>query len=70
MARFSRVNPRQAREFARAMGALGKTGRVDVHMQCDLCTRLHPTATTPVAVAWRDLQAQAMPRRQLVEMRK
>ena len=27
--RFSRINPRQARDFARAMGVIGKTDRVD-----------------------------------------
>jgi hypothetical protein len=29
---FSRVNPRQARDFARAMGVIGKTDRVDARM--------------------------------------
>ena len=29
---FSRINPRQARDFARAMGVIGKTDRVDARM--------------------------------------
>ena len=31
-ARFSRVNPRQARDFARAMGVVGKTDKVDARL--------------------------------------
>ena len=34
--RFTRVNPRQARDFARAMGVIGKTGRVDARMLSEL----------------------------------
>ncbi len=68
--RLSRVNPRQARDFARAMGVIGKTDRVDARMLCDLGSRLHPPPTEPLAVSRRALQAQATRRRQLVEMRK
>lgn len=69
-ARFSRVNPRQARDFARAMGVIGKTDRVDARMLSEFGGRLHPKQTEPLAVARRALQAQATRRRQLVEMRK
>ncbi len=68
--RFSRVNPRQARDFARAMGVIGKTDRVDARMLAELGARLQPTATQPVTAARRALQAQATRRRQLVEIRK
>ena len=34
-AKFSRINPRQARDFARAMGVIGKTDRVDARQCCD-----------------------------------
>jgi transposase len=68
--RFSRVNPRQARDFARAMGVIGKTDRVDAHMLSELGGRLRPAQTEPLAAARRALQAQATRRRQLVEMRK
>ena len=54
--RFTRVNPRQARDFARAMGVIGKTDRVDARMLSELGARLRPAQTTR--------------RRQLVEMRK
>lgn len=68
--RFSRVNPRQARDFARAMGVIGKTDRVDARMLAELGARLRPAATQPLAAARRALQAQATRRRQLVEIRK
>lgn len=68
--RFSRVNPRQARDFARAMGVIGKTDRVDARMLSELGARLRPAPTEPLAASRRALQAQATRRRQLVELRK
>jgi transposase len=68
--RFSRVNPRQARDFARAMGVIGKTDRVDARMLAELGARLQPAPTQPLSAARRALQAQATRRRQLVEIRK
>lgn len=44
---FSRVNPRQARDFARAMGVIGKTDRVDARMLATFGQRLHPPQTPP-----------------------
>lgn len=68
--RFSRVNPRQARDFARAMGVIGKTDQVDARMLSELGARLRPAPTEPLAAARRALQAQATRRRQLVDLRK
>jgi transposase len=68
--RFSRVNPRQARDFARAIGVIGKTDRVDARMLSELGARLHPAPTEPLAAERRALNAQATRRRQLVEIRK
>ena len=68
--RFSRVNPRQARDFARAMGVIGKTDRVDARMLAELGARLRPAPTQPLAATRRALQAQATRRRQLVDIRK
>jgi transposase len=70
LVRFSRINPRQARDFARAMGVIGKTDRVDARMLAEFGARLQPPATAPLAAARRALQAQATRRRQLVEMQK
>lgn len=68
--RFSRVNPRQARDFARAMGVIGKTDRVDARMLSEFGARLRPAPAEPLAASRRALQAQATRRRQLVELRK
>jgi transposase len=68
--RFSRINPRQARDFARAIGVIGKTDQVDARMLSELGARLAPAQTAPLPPARRALQAQATRRRQLVEMRK
>ena len=68
--RFSRINPRQARDFAKAMGVIGKTDRVDARMLAELGTRLTTALTQPLPPKRRALQAQATRRRQLVEMRK
>ena len=38
---FSRVNPYQARCFARAIGQLAKTDRIDAQMLAQLALRLH-----------------------------
>lgn len=67
---FSRVNPRQARDFARAMGVIGKTDQVDARMLAELGARLNPPPTTPLAPARKALQAQTTRRRQLVDLRK
>lgn len=45
--RFSRVNPRQAREFARAMGLLAKTDRVDARVLAQMGQRLDLEVTSP-----------------------
>lgn len=68
--RFSRVTPRQARDFARAMGVIGKTDRVEARRLSELGIRLRPAAPEPRAAARRALQAQATRRRPLVERRK
>lgn len=67
---FSRVNPRQARDFARAMGVIGKTDRVDARMLAIFGQRLQPPQTPPISPTRQVLLAQVTRRRQLVEMRK
>lgn len=69
-ASFSRVNPRQARDFARAMGVIGKTDRVDARMLATLGQRLRPPQTQLTSATRQALLAQITRRRQLVEMRK
>ncbi len=58
---FSRVNPRQAREFARATGRLAKTDRVDAAMLAEMgrALRLKPSPPrAPERVRLADLMAR------------
>jgi transposase len=71
----ARVNPRQARDFARSMGVLAKTDRVDARVlrdYADVLARHRDRAkyiTPPVDANQRELAAMVTRRRQLVEMR-
>jgi transposase len=68
--RHARVNPQRARDFARAIGCLAKTDRVDARMLSRMGERLRPAETRPAGAARQRLQALKVRRRQLVEMRK
>lgn len=71
----ARVNPRQARDFAKSMGTLAKTDRLDARGLRDFADVLarHPQRSkfiTPVKQAEREvLQGLMTRRRQLVDMR-
>ena len=67
---FSRVNPRQAREFARALGVLAKTDRVDARVLAEMGARLPLPRTAPSWPVRAKLACLLRRRRQLVEMRK
>lgn len=67
---FARVNPRQAREFARACGVLAKTDRVDARVLAEMGLRLPLEITTPPDPERTRLADFVRRRRQLVEMRK
>ncbi|MCR9221108.1 MAG: IS110 family transposase [Alphaproteobacteria bacterium] len=69
-AAHARVNPTQARRFAQASGALGKTDRVDARILAVMGEALKLRPATPPAPARRALQRLAARRRQLVEDRK
>lgn len=68
-ARFARVNPARARDFARALGVAAKTDRVDARLLAEFGRRLAPAPSAPLAPARRALQALAARRRQLVALR-
>lgn len=68
--RFARVNPRQAREFARATGVLAKTDRVDARILADMGRLLPLEVTAPPHPDRARLSDFLRRRRQLVEMRK
>ena len=67
---FARVNPRQAREFARAIGVLAKTDRVDARVLAQMGARLELKPTEPRSPARTRLADFLRRRKQLVEMRK
>lgn len=54
---YVRVNPRQAREFARATGRLAKTDRVDAAVLAHMGVALQLTPTPPISAARRRLAA-------------
>lgn len=65
---FTRVNPRQAREFARAIGMLAKTDRVDARVLARMGAALDLPATIPLSPARSRLGDFLRRRRQLVDM--
>ena len=64
---FARVNPRRAREFAKAAGVLAKTDRVDARVLAELGLRLELTPTVEPAQERRALSELVARRDQLVE---
>lgn len=67
---FARVNPRRAREFARATGVLAKTDKVDAAMLAHLGSTLKPQPSQEAAPQRQHLAELVQRRNQLVEMRK
>jgi transposase len=63
------VNPRQARDFARATGVLAKTDRLDAGVLARFAEVVRPEARPLADEARRELAALVARRRQLVEMR-
>jgi transposase len=64
---FARVNPRRAREFARAAGVLAKTDRVDARVLAELGRRLELAPTVEPSQERRALSELVARREQLVE---
>jgi len=67
---YSRVNPRQAREFARALGVLAKTDQVDARILAEMGLRLDLAITVTPDPSRIQLADYLRRRRQLVDMRK
>jgi len=62
------VNPRQVRDFAKAMGILAKTDALDAHVLATFAARIQP-ACRPIADELQaDLRALVARRQQLIEM--
>jgi transposase len=62
------VNPRQVRDFARALGRLAKTDRIDAQVLALFGARVQPTPRPLPDEATQELEALLARRRQLLEM--
>jgi transposase len=65
---FSKVNPRQVRDFARASGKLAKTDAIDAAVILSFAQVMQPPAVSPPAAAQLRLSDLVRRRRQLVDM--
>ncbi|MGB5366389.1 MAG: transposase [Polyangiales bacterium] len=63
------LNPRQARDFAKATGQLAKTDRVDARILALFAQRMQPRPTEPVSDARAALSELVTRRHQLIQMR-
>lgn len=62
------VNPKQVRDFARALGRHAKTDVIDAVILAEFATRMRPSITIPSSEHVRALEAITARRRQLLEM--
>ena len=67
--RVAVVNPRQVREFAKALGRLAKTDRVDAQVLAAFAERMDPRPTAPKSPQLERLCDLLTRRQQLLEMR-
>ena len=66
----SLLNPRQARDFARAKGLLAKTDRIDAVLLADYGVHFHPAPTAKVGAAQERLRALVDRRQSLLDILK
>jgi transposase len=66
---FCVLNPRQARDFAKATGQLAKTDRVDARILALFAQRMQPRPTEPLSEARAGLNDLVTRRHQLIQMR-
>jgi transposase len=62
------VNPRQVRDFAKAMGQLAKTDKIDGRIIALFAEKIQPPAKAPVNAKQQELADQRARRRQIVDM--
>lgn len=65
---FARVHPGRVREFARAIGQLAKTDRLDARLLAEFAEKIKPPATRLPGAAEQRLSALMTRRRQVIEM--
>lgn len=62
------VNPRQVRDFAKALGKLAKTDRIDARVLCDFAQRIRPEVRAIPDDAVLELDEMLRRRHQVIEM--
>jgi transposase len=62
------VNPKQVRDFAKAIGKHAKTDAIDAAMLAEFASRIRPSITIPASQQVRALEGIVTRRRQLLEM--
>lgn len=62
------INPKQAREFARALGVLAKTDRIDAAVLAEFADKIRPEVRTIADEDTQQLEALCTRRRQLITM--
>lgn len=62
------VNPRQTRDFARSLGRLAKTDRLDARVLAEFAERIRPRTTAPTSEKQAELDELVARRRQLVAL--
>jgi len=67
--RVAVVNPRRVREFAKAMGQMAKTDRIDAHVLALFGERIQPRESEKLSEKQQELQQLVVRRRQLVALR-
>lgn len=63
-----RINPRQVRDFARSIGKLAKTDRIDARVLADYALKIKPELRKLPDKEQRDLSSLVTRRRQLIDM--
>jgi transposase len=63
------INPKRARDFARALGGIAKTDRIDARMLARFGEAFRPRTVEKTSEKQRELDAQVLRRRQLVTLR-
>jgi transposase len=66
--RVAVVNPRQVRHFARALGQLAKTDRIDAHVLALFGQRMQPRETAKISKTQEELQQLVVRRRQVISL--
>jgi transposase len=67
--RVAVVNPRQVRDFARGLGKLAKTDRIDAHVLAQFAQLVQPRPLDKLPAQQAELDALVTRRRQLIELR-